>query len=79
MAAYTWFTVRTTSWRYVLSYVTIQDYNLTRLSRTRFRREANSADNKAATVAMDSLINYEAVKACVFRCNAPTLALSSMT
>ncbi|KAH9921201.1 P-loop containing nucleoside triphosphate hydrolase protein [Epithele typhae] len=44
MAAYTWFTVRTTSWR------------------TRFRREANSADNKAATVATDSLINYEAVK-----------------
>ncbi|KAH9921864.1 P-loop containing nucleoside triphosphate hydrolase protein [Fomitopsis serialis] len=44
MAAYTWFTVRTTSWR------------------TRFRREANSADNKAATLAVDSLINYEAVK-----------------
>ena len=30
--------------------------------RTRFRREANSADNKAATVAVDSLINFEAVK-----------------
>ncbi|KAF9463913.1 P-loop containing nucleoside triphosphate hydrolase protein [Collybia nuda] len=44
MAAYTWFTVRTTSWR------------------TRFRREANKADNKAATVAVDSLINFEAVK-----------------
>ncbi|KAL5525591.1 ATM1 [Sanghuangporus baumii] len=44
MAAYTWFTVRTTSWR------------------TRFRREANKADNRAATVAVDSLINYEAVK-----------------
>ncbi|KAI0058799.1 P-loop containing nucleoside triphosphate hydrolase protein [Artomyces pyxidatus] len=44
MAAYTWFTVRTTSWR------------------TRFRREANVADNKAATVAVDALINYEAVK-----------------
>jgi len=44
MAAYTWFTVRTTSWR------------------TRFRREANAADNKAATIAVDSLINYEAVK-----------------
>ncbi len=29
---------------------------------TRFRREANAADNKAATVAVDSLINYEAVK-----------------
>ncbi|KAG9011113.1 Iron-sulfur clusters transporter atm1, mitochondrial [Tulasnella sp. JGI-2019a] len=44
MAAYTWFTVRTTAWR------------------TRFRREANQADNKAANVAVDSLINYEAVK-----------------
>ncbi|EGO24189.1 hypothetical protein SERLADRAFT_448963 [Serpula lacrymans var. lacrymans S7.9] len=44
LAAYTYFTVRTTSWR------------------TRFRREANKADNKAATVAVDSLINYEAVK-----------------
>ncbi|KAG8951791.1 Iron-sulfur clusters transporter atm1, mitochondrial, partial [Tulasnella sp. 408] len=44
MAAYTWFTVRTTAWR------------------TRFRREANQADNKAASLAVDSLINYEAVK-----------------
>ncbi|KAG8970233.1 Iron-sulfur clusters transporter atm1, mitochondrial [Tulasnella sp. 419] len=44
MAAYTWFTVRTTSWR------------------TKFRREANKADNKAASLAVDSLINYEAVK-----------------
>ncbi|KAH8118241.1 iron-sulfur clusters transporter ATM1 [Phellopilus nigrolimitatus] len=44
MLAYTWFTVRTTSWR------------------TQFRRDANKADNKAATVAVDSLINYEAVK-----------------
>ncbi|KAL5486205.1 ATM1 [Sanghuangporus weigelae] len=44
MAAYTWFTVRTTSWR------------------TKFRRDANKADNRAATVAVDSLINYEAVK-----------------
>ncbi|KAH7930207.1 hypothetical protein BV22DRAFT_1125157 [Leucogyrophana mollusca] len=44
LAAYTWFTVRTTSWR------------------TQFRRDANKADNKAATVAVDSLINYEAVK-----------------
>ncbi|KAF5344565.1 hypothetical protein D9756_011456 [Leucocoprinus leucothites] len=44
LAAFTWFTVRTTSWR------------------TRFRREANQADNKAATVAVDSLINFEAVK-----------------
>ena len=30
--------------------------------RTKFRREANQADNKAATTAVDSLINYEAVK-----------------
>ncbi|KAJ7196441.1 P-loop containing nucleoside triphosphate hydrolase protein [Mycena haematopus] len=44
LAAYTWFTVRTTSWR------------------TRFRREANRADNKAASSAIDSLINFEAVK-----------------
>ena len=32
--------------------------------RTQFRRQANSADNKAATVAVDSLLNYEAVKVC---------------
>ncbi|KAH7322736.1 P-loop containing nucleoside triphosphate hydrolase protein [Stachybotrys elegans] len=30
--------------------------------RTQFRRQANRADNKASTVAVDSLINYEAVK-----------------
>lgn len=30
--------------------------------RTKFRKEANHADNEAATVAVDSLINYEAVK-----------------
>jgi ATP-binding cassette, subfamily B (MDR/TAP), member 7 len=30
--------------------------------RTKFRRQANEADNKASTVAVDSLINYEAVK-----------------
>lgn len=30
--------------------------------RTRFRRQANAADNKGSTVAVDSLINYEAVK-----------------
>ncbi|KAK4688534.1 ATP-binding cassette, subfamily B (MDR/TAP), member 7, partial [Tremellales sp. Uapishka_1] len=44
MGLYSWFTVRTTSWR------------------TKFRKEANAADNKGATVAVDSLINYEAVK-----------------
>lgn len=30
--------------------------------RTKFRRSANAADNKGSTVAVDSLINYEAVK-----------------
>jgi ATP-binding cassette subfamily B (MDR/TAP) protein 7 len=30
--------------------------------RTKFRKQMNSADNKGATVAVDSLINYEAVK-----------------
>lgn len=30
--------------------------------RTKFRRQANAADNKASTVAVDSLINYDAVK-----------------
>lgn len=30
--------------------------------RTKFRRQANNADNQAASVALDSLINYEAVK-----------------
>ncbi|TAQ89840.1 hypothetical protein B7494_g1801 [Chlorociboria aeruginascens] len=30
--------------------------------RTKFRRDANAADNKGSTVAVDSLINYEAVK-----------------
>jgi ABC-type transport system involved in Fe-S cluster assembly fused permease/ATPase subunit len=28
----------------------------------KFRREANQADNKAASLSVDSLINYEAVK-----------------
>ncbi|KAH9825457.1 Iron-sulfur clusters transporter atm1, mitochondrial [Teratosphaeria destructans] len=30
--------------------------------RTKFRKQANAADNKGATVQLDSLINYEAVK-----------------
>lgn len=30
--------------------------------RTKFRRHANKADNKAATLAVDALINFEAVK-----------------
>lgn len=44
MAAYTAFTITTTSWR------------------TKFRKQANAADNQGATIAVDSLINYEAVK-----------------
>lgn len=44
MAAYSYFTIRTTAWR------------------TQFRRQANNADNEAASIALDSLINYEAVK-----------------
>lgn len=31
-------------------------------TRTKFRKQANAADNKAATIIVDSLINYEAVK-----------------
>ncbi|KXJ90152.1 iron-sulfur clusters transporter atm1 [Microdochium bolleyi] len=30
--------------------------------RTKFRRQANAADNRASTLAVDSLINYETVK-----------------
>jgi ABC-type transport system involved in Fe-S cluster assembly fused permease/ATPase subunit len=30
--------------------------------RIQYRRAVNQADNKAATVSIDSLINYEAVK-----------------
>lgn len=35
---------------------------LTTSWRTKFRKQANAADNKAATLAVDSMINYEAVK-----------------
>lgn len=44
IAAYMWFTIRTTAWR------------------ARFRRQANAADNKSASVTMDSLLNYESIK-----------------
>lgn len=44
MAAYAWFTIRTTAWR------------------TKFRRQANAADNQASLIALDSLINFELVK-----------------
>jgi hypothetical protein len=30
--------------------------------RTKYRKQANAADNKAATIIIDSLINFEAVK-----------------
>lgn len=32
--------------------------------RTKFRKQANAADNKGATVAVETLINFEAVKVC---------------
>lgn len=44
IAAYSVFTVVTTSWR------------------TKFRKQANAADNRAAQVITDSLLNFEAVK-----------------
>lgn len=39
-------------------------------TRTKFRKEANAADNKGASRAVDALINYEAVKVGLtpFRC-----------
>lgn len=40
---------------------------LTTSWRTKFRKAANAADNKGATVAVDSLINYETVKVSFFR------------
>jgi len=62
MAAYSWFTIRTTAWRYVWGLFYGAKVFSPLEHRTRFRREANQADNKAATSAVDSLINYEAVK-----------------
>ncbi|KAJ2627879.1 Iron-sulfur clusters transporter atm1, mitochondrial, partial [Coemansia sp. RSA 1290] len=50
----------------VVTVVTMSTYIVFTLAitqwRTRFRRDMNKADNQAATVAIDSLINYEAVK-----------------
>ncbi|KAI8718348.1 hypothetical protein NCS52_00613500 [Fusarium sp. LHS14.1] len=50
----------------VLTVLTMVSYSAftiwTTAWRTKFRRQANAADNKASTVAVDSLINYEAVK-----------------
>lgn len=43
--------------------VTYTAFTITTTSwRTKFRKQANAADNQGATVAVDSLINYEAVK-----------------
>jgi len=59
------------TWQYGGSFAAITALTMTAYSvftiwttswRTKFRRQANAADNKASTVAVDSLINYEAVK-----------------
>jgi ATP-binding cassette subfamily B (MDR/TAP) protein 7 len=62
MVAYTWFTVKTTAWRYVSHRHSLDLVLSKKPFRTNFRKEANKADNKAATVSVDSLINYDAVK-----------------
>lgn len=49
-----------------MTFVTMLAYSIftiqTTAWRTKFRRQANNADNQAANVALDSLINYESVK-----------------
>ncbi|KAI0892957.1 P-loop containing nucleoside triphosphate hydrolase protein [Annulohypoxylon nitens] len=59
------------TWQYGAKYAAITVATMTAYTaftiwttswRTKFRRQANAADNKASTVAVDSLINYEAVK-----------------
>ncbi|KAH9906016.1 P-loop containing nucleoside triphosphate hydrolase protein [Xylariomycetidae sp. FL2044] len=59
------------TWQYGASFAAITVATMTAYTaftiwttawRTKFRRQANAADNKASTVAVDSLINYEAVK-----------------
>lgn len=59
------------TWQYGLSFAAITLATMSAYTaftiwttawRTKFRRQANAADNKASTVAVDSLINYEAVK-----------------
>ena len=46
-----------------MTFVTMLAYSPSHYSnnslRTKFRRQANNADNQAANVALDSLINYE--------------------
>lgn len=51
-------------------YILTLDVNL----RIEYRRAVNQADNKAATVSIDSLINYEAVKVCHFLLRSDVLA-----
>lgn len=60
MAFYTWFTVQTTAWRFAKVSFPLQAALM--FLRTKYRKDANAADNKGATLAVDSLINYEAVK-----------------
>lgn len=59
------------SWQYGVKFAAVTLVTMTAYTaftiwttawRTKFRRQANAADNKASTVAVDSLINYEAVK-----------------
>ncbi|KAH8673494.1 iron-sulfur clusters transporter atm1 [Xylariales sp. PMI_506] len=59
------------TWQYGAKFAAITVLTMTAYSaftiwttswRTKFRRQANAADNKASTIAVDSLINYEAVK-----------------
>ncbi|CAK9439956.1 uncharacterized protein LODBEIA_P40560 [Lodderomyces beijingensis] len=59
------------SWNYgasfaAVTFATMLAYSIftiqTTAWRTKFRRQANNADNQAASVALDSLINYESVK-----------------
>lgn len=47
--------------------------------RTKFRKQANAADNQAATVAVDSLINFESVKVCSFLFSDSPMCLSQAT
>ncbi|RDA87568.1 hypothetical protein CP532_3974 [Ophiocordyceps camponoti-leonardi (nom. inval.)] len=59
------------TWQYGVRYAAITALTMTAYTaftiwttawRTRFRRQANAADNRASTAAVDSLLNYEAVK-----------------
>ena len=43
------------------------DYVLLFSYRTKFRVEMNKADNKAGSMAIDSLLNYETVKVIVYK------------